>query len=146
MIKPFKFFEGELKILNHYNAPYIPLLRTPPGSYYDRTINPDLYGGVRLSELSDRVQQIARDSEFIPASYIRVPIPQQQTHGFCVGIYNTQLILHYEGDMDIESVRAMTWDLQFRYANYVSINEQIIGFMEDFLNEHLSGTSIITLA
>lgn len=80
MIKPFKFFEGELKILNHYNAPYIPLLRTPPGSYYDRTINPDLYGGVRLSELSDRVQQIARDTEFIPASYIQVPIPQQQRY------------------------------------------------------------------
>lgn len=71
---------------------------------------------------------------------------EQQTHGFCVGIYSTQLILHYEGDMDIESVRAMTWDLQFRYANYVSINQQIIGFMEDFLNEHLSGTSIIRLA
>ena len=70
----------------------------------------------------------------------------QQTHGFCVGIYSTQLILHYEGDMDIESVRAMTWDLQFRYANYVSINQQIIGFMEDFLNEHLSGTSTIRLA
>ncbi len=146
MIKPFKFFEGELKILNHYNAPYIPLLRTPPGSYYDRTINPDLYGGVRLSELSDRVQQIARDTEFIPASYIQVPISQQQTHGFCVGIHRTQLILHYEGDMDIESVTAMTWDLQFRYANYVSINEQIIGFMEDFLNEHLDGTSTIRYA
>jgi hypothetical protein len=69
-----------------------------------------------------------------------------QTHGFCVGVHRTQLILHYEGDMDIESVRAMTWDLQFRYANYVSINEQIIGFMEDFLNEHLSGTSTIRLA
>lgn len=69
-----------------------------------------------------------------------------QTHGFCVGVHRTQLILHYEGDMDIESVMAMTWDLQFRYANYVSINEQIIGFMEDFLNEHLSGTSIIRLA
>ena len=79
-------------------------------------------------------------------NYIPYVPNDTQTHGFCVGVYRTQLILHYEGDMDIESVRAMTWDLQFRYANYVSINEQIIGFMEDFLNEHLSGTSIIRLA
>ena len=66
-----------------------------------------------------------------------------QTHGFCAGVHNTQLILHYEGDMDIESVRAMTWDLTNRYANYVSINEQVLGFMEDYLNEHLDGTSTI---
>jgi len=79
-------------------------------------------------------------------NYIPYVPNDAQTHGFCAGIYRTQLILHYEGDMDIESVRAMTWDLQFRYANYVSINEQIIGFMEDFLNEHLSGTSTIRLA
>ena len=80
MIKPFKFFEGRIKRLYHYNAPYIPLLRTPPGSYYDRTINPDLYGGVRLSELSDRVQQIVRSPEFIPAGYVQVPITEQQRY------------------------------------------------------------------
>ena len=80
MIKPFKFFEGRLKRSYHYNAPYIPLLRTPPGSYYDRTINPDLYGGVRLSELSDRVQQIVRSPEYIPAGYVQVPITEQQRY------------------------------------------------------------------
>ena len=69
-----------------------------------------------------------------------------QHHGFCAGVHNTQLILYYEGDMDIESVRAMTWDLTTRYANYVSINEHVIGFMEAFLNEHLDGTSTIRLA
>jgi hypothetical protein len=79
-------------------------------------------------------------------NYIPYVPNDAQTHGFCVGVHRTQLILHYEGDMDIESVRAMIWDLQFRYANYVSINEQIIGFMRDFLNEHLSGTSTIRLA
>jgi hypothetical protein len=39
-----------------------------------RTINQDLYGGVRLSELSDRVQEIVRGPEFIPAGYVQVPI------------------------------------------------------------------------
>ena len=80
MIKDFKFFEGRIKRLSHYNDPYIPLLRTPPGSYYDRTINPDLYGGVRLSELSDRVQQIVRSPEYIPAGYVQVPITEQQRY------------------------------------------------------------------
>ena len=71
---------------------------------------------------------------------------ETQTHAFYVGANNTHLILEYEGDMDIESVRAMTFDLQYRYMNYVSINEQVLGFMEDYLNEHLSGTSTIRLA
>ena len=78
--------------------------------------------------------------------YITDMFSDAQTHGFCAGVHNTQLILHYEGDMDIESVRAMTWDLTTRYANYVSINEHVIGFMEAFLNEHLDGTSTIRLA
>ena len=68
------------------------------------------------------------------------------THGFTVGTHNTPLRLEYEGDMDMESVRAMIHDLQYRYMNYVSINEQVIGFMEDYLNEHLNGTSRIRLA
>ena len=78
--------------------------------------------------------------------YITDMFRDAQTHGFCAGVHNTQLILHYEGDMDIESVRAMTWDLTNRYTNYVSINEHVIGFMEDYLNEHLDGTSTIRLA
>lgn len=71
---------------------------------------------------------------------------ETQTHAFYVGVNNTHLILEYVGDMDIESVRAMTFDLQHRYMNYVSINEQIMGFMENYLNEHLDGTSTIRLA
>lgn len=71
---------------------------------------------------------------------------ETQTHGFCVGVHNTQLVLEYEGDMDMESVRAMTYELINRYANYVSINEQVLGFMEEYLNLHLSGTSTIRLA
>lgn len=71
---------------------------------------------------------------------------ETQTHAFYVGANNTHLILEYEGDIDIESVRAMTFDLQYRYRSYVSINEQVIGFMEDYLNEHLNGTSRIRLA
>lgn len=70
---------------------------------------------------------------------------QPQHHGFYVGIHNTQVILEYEGDMDIESVRAMVHELRCRYMNYVSINNQIIGFMGDYLNQHLSGTSTIRL-
>ena len=78
--------------------------------------------------------------------YITDMFRDTQTHEFCVGIYRTQLTLHYEGDMDIASVEAMILDIQVRYTNYVSINEQIIGFVEDYLNEHLSGTSTIRLA
>ncbi len=91
MIKPFKFFEGRLKRLYHYNAPYIPLLRTPPGSCYDRTINPDLYGGVRLSELSDRVQQIVRSPEYIPAGYVQVPIPERNYDAKVINIVRTRM-------------------------------------------------------
>lgn len=71
---------------------------------------------------------------------------QPQHHGFYVGVHNTQLILEYEGDMDMESVRAMIHELRCRYMNCVSINEQVLGFMEDYVNEHLSGTSTIRLA
>ena len=91
MIKPFKFFEGSPSRLSHYNTPYIPLLRTPPGSYYDRTINPDLYGGVRLSELSDRVQQIVRSPEYIPAGYIQVPIPERNYDSKVIHIVRTRM-------------------------------------------------------
>jgi hypothetical protein len=60
-----------------------------------------------------------------------------------VGIQNIQLELIYDGDMDELSVMAMVDELKYRYTNYVSINEQVLGFMEDFLNEHLDGTSTI---
>jgi hypothetical protein len=71
MIKPFKFLRGTNGAI---------VVSTPRGGYYDRTINPDLYGGVRLSELSDRVQQIVRSPEYIPAGYVQVPITEQQRY------------------------------------------------------------------
>jgi hypothetical protein len=63
MIKPFKFLRGTNGAI---------VVSTPRGGYYDRTINPDLYGGVRLSELSDRVQQIVSNLNYEPANYIEV--------------------------------------------------------------------------
>jgi hypothetical protein len=71
MIKPFKFLRGTNGAI---------VVSTPRGGYYDRTINSDLYGGVRLSELSDRVQQIVRSPEYIPAGYVQVPITEQQRY------------------------------------------------------------------
>lgn len=69
-----------------------------------------------------------------------------QTHGFCAGVNRTQLTLHYEGAMDIGSVRAMLHDLTYRYRTCVSFSDFTLNNMEDFLNEHLSGTSTIRLA
>ena len=69
-----------------------------------------------------------------------------QHHSFYVGTQNTQLELIYDGDMDEISVISMIDELKYRYTNYVSINEQVLGFMEDYLNEHLDGTSTIRLA
>ena len=66
-----------------------------------------------------------------------------QHHSFYVGVQNTQLELIYDGDMDEISVISMIDELKYRYMNYVSINEQVLGFMEDYLNEHLDGTSTI---
>lgn len=66
-----------------------------------------------------------------------------QHHSFYVGTQNTQLELIYDGDMDEISVISMIDELKYRYMNYVSINEQVLGFMEDYLNEHLDGTSTI---
>jgi hypothetical protein len=60
MIKPFKFLQGRPSRLYQYS---------------DRIINNSLYGAVRFAELSDRVQEIVRDPEFIPASYMEVPLP-----------------------------------------------------------------------
>jgi hypothetical protein len=84
---------------------------------------------------------VAQTREFITDMF-----RDAQTHGFCTGINRTQLILHYEGDMDIESIRAMLHDLTYRYRTCVSFSDFTLNNMEDFLNEHLSGTSRISLA
>ena len=55
MIKPFKFFQGRPSRLYQYS---------------DRIINNSLYGGFRLAELSDRVQQMVSDPNYEPANYI----------------------------------------------------------------------------
>ena len=65
MIKPFKFFQGRPSRLYQYS---------------NRIINNSLYGGFRLAELSDRVQQIVRSPEYIPAGYVQVPITEQQRY------------------------------------------------------------------
>jgi hypothetical protein len=70
----------------------------------------------------------------------RIPV------GFCAGVYCTQLILHYEGDMDIESVRSMLIDLTIRYRTCIYFTNLTLSNMEDFLNEHLDGTSTIRYA
>ena len=57
MIKPFKFFQGRPSRLYQYS---------------NRIINNSLYGGFRLAELSDRVQQIVSDPNYEPANYIEV--------------------------------------------------------------------------
>ena len=115
--------------------------RTIPDPYQDKTHNE--WYLILLNELRSRTTNPYVEEV---REYITDMFRDAQTHGFCVGVHNTQLILHYQGDMDIESVRAMTWDLTNRYANYVSINEHVIGFMENYLNEHLDGTSTIRLA
>ncbi len=110
MIDNFKFFEGRLKRLYHYDL---------------------LVGGIPVEVIT---------SNEPPTHFFSVPT---QHLGFYVGVQNTQLELIYDGDMDELSVIAMVDELKYRYRNYVSINEQVIGFMEDFLNEHLDGTSTI---
>ena len=71
MIKDFKFLRGTNGAI---------VVSTPRGGYYDRIINNSLYGGFRIAELSDRVQQIVRSPEYIPAGYVQVPIPEQQRY------------------------------------------------------------------
>jgi hypothetical protein len=78
--------------------------------------------------------------------YITDMFRDAQTHGFCAGVNRTQLILHYEGDMDELSVRSILLDLTYRYRTCVSFSDFTLNNMEDFLNEHLSGTSTIRLA
>ena len=68
-------------------------------------------------------------------------IPQH--HGFYVGVQNTQLELIYDGDMDELSVRSMLDELIYRYRTCIYFTNLTLNNMEDFLNEHLSGTSTI---
>jgi len=68
-----------------------------------------------------------------------------QTHGFCAGVNRTQLTLHYEGDMDELSVSSMVDELIYRYRTCLFFSDLALNNMEDFLNEHLSGTSTIRL-
>ena len=78
--------------------------------------------------------------------HIRDMFREPQTHGFCAGVNRTQLTLQYEGDMDIESVRAMLHDLTYRYRSCIYFSDLTLNNMEDFLNEHLDGISTIRLA
>ena len=82
MIKDFKFFKGSTGTI---------VVSTPRGGYYDRTINQGLYGRASLSDLSDRVQQIVRDPEFIPAGYVQVPIPERNYDSKVIHIVRTRM-------------------------------------------------------
>jgi hypothetical protein len=82
MIKPFKFLRGTNGAI---------VVSTPRGGYYDRIINNSLYGGVRLSELSNRVQQIVRSPEYIPAGYVQVPIPERNYDAKVIHIVRTRM-------------------------------------------------------
>ena len=65
------------------------------------------------------------------------------SYSFCVGIDNTQLILRHYGNSDEWSIRSMIDEITYRHRLYVFINETMMEFMEDFLNEHLNGESTI---
>jgi hypothetical protein len=78
--------------------------------------------------------------------YITDMFRDAQTHEFCAGVHNTQLILHYEGDMDNQSVRSMLDELIYRYRTCLYFSDLTLNNMEDFLNEHLSGISTIRLS
>jgi len=69
MIVPFKFFKGKI-----YTDEYtFPIARRMSG----RTI---------LEELMINVPQIARSPEYIPASYVQVPIPQPNYDSYVINI------------------------------------------------------------
>jgi|688.fasta_scaffold162294_1 hypothetical protein len=84
---------------------------------------------------------VAQTREFITDMF-----RDAQTHGFCAGVQNTRLELHYEGDMDELSVRSMLDELIYRYRTCIYFSDFTLNNMEDFLNEHLDGTSTIRLA
>ena len=66
-----------------------------------------------------------------------------QHHSFYVGVQNTQLELIYDGDMDEISVMSMMDELKYRYRTCIYFSNLTLNNMEDFLNEHLDGTSTI---
>jgi hypothetical protein len=76
-------------------------------------------------------------------NYIPYVPNNAQHHGFYVGVPNTQLELIYDGDMDELSVRSMLDELIYRYRTCIYFTNLTLNNMEDFLNEHLSGTSTI---
>ena len=45
-------------------------------------------------------------TNYVDVGNVRFQVGKQR-HGFCVGVHRTQLLLHYEGDMDIESVTSI---------------------------------------
>jgi hypothetical protein len=69
-----------------------------------------------------------------------------QHYSFYAGAQNARLDLEYEGDMNNQSVRAMLHDLTYRYRTCLYFSNLTLNNMEDFLNEHLDGRSIIRLA
>ena len=118
----------------NYNNPYTDQLR---GEMWNRGWHAWWARRNREDEPIDAEQELVRLA-FTPSI-------EPQIYNFCVGVHHNQVRLRYEGDINPESVWMEINGLQFRYANYVSINEQVLGFMEDYLNEHLSGTSTIRL-
>ena len=78
--------------------------------------------------------------------YITDMFREPQHYSFYAGAQNARLELQYEGDMDNQSVRAMLHDLTYRYRTCLYFSDLTLNNMEDYLNEHLSGTSIIRLA
>jgi hypothetical protein len=48
---------------------------------------------VRLSELSDRVQQIVRSPEYIPSGYVQVPIPEPNYDSHVINIVRRRMNL-----------------------------------------------------
>ena len=78
--------------------------------------------------------------------YITDMFREPQHYSFYAGAQNARLDLEYEGDMDNQSVRAMLHDLTYRYRTCLYFSDLTLNDMEDYLNEHLSGTSIIRLA
>ena len=103
MIKDFKFFKGMSDTISLSTASW--LVR-----YNDRIINNSLYGGFRIAELSDRVQEIVRDPEFIPAGYIQVPIP-------------ANLVNRYDSKVIHIVRRRMQHRLYWRMYNQILIGE-----------------------
>lgn len=68
------------------------------------------------------------------------------SYNFTVGVNNTPLTLSHFGTTDVMSITSMIDDLRNRYATCVSLSDNTLGYMEDFFNEHLNGTTTINYA